>query len=368
MKLIPFQGLFPKMDLIADSDSFFGNTKYRYPKFNSNGFFDKDPSEALYLYHVENPYGTHFGLIVTLDIMDFLDDKVLEHEKTLAAKEQEQLQLTLERNAFIKPVLVGFKSFPAFDEFVKEKMKEDPDQTVRLKKKKELHKFWKISDGEQIERIIKQFEEHVPQTYIADGHHRCSIARILWYQSSQKMINLKMESLLTVLMPLSQLKIHDFNRVVELGELDYFSFMAHLSKYFKIKSISQKAKPNRKYKMTMIMADKWFELSWKKSVLKKYGKKKHVLDYFLLNEFVMRKILNIPDIRDHDGIYYVPGVDKFKGMINAISKMENAVGFMLYPMEMKEVCYYADNKMVLPPKSSYFLPRVVNGMIVQELK
>ena len=119
MKLIPFQGLFPKMDLIADSDSFFGNTKNRYPKFNSNGFFDKDPSEALYLYHVENPYGTHFGLIVTLDIMDLLDDKVLEHEKTLAAKEQEQLQLTLERNAFIKPVLVGFKSFPAFSSATK---------------------------------------------------------------------------------------------------------------------------------------------------------------------------------------------------------------------------------------------------------
>ncbi len=369
MKLIPFQGLFPKTDLIADSDSFFGNAKYKYPKFHANGFFEKEPSEALYLYQVENPYGKHIGIVATLDIMDLLDERVLEHEKTLGAKEQEQLQLTLERRAFIKPVLLGFHSFDEYQKFIRSKTKPDADVTIKLKKKKETHRFWKITQGSEVEELIKMFAQHVPKAYIADGHHRCSIARILWYQSYKEMISLKMDSLLTVLMPFSELKIHDYNRVVQLNEdLSYIDFLVRLSKYMNVKPIKKLSKPAKKHEMIMSIDQSWFKCTWKKSILKKHKKEKYILDYALLNQYVMAKILNIVDIRDFPGITYVPGVDSFKGIENAISKVEKGVGFMMYPLTSKEMCYYADNKKILPPKSSYFLPRIVNGMIVQELR
>lgn len=369
MNLIPFQGLFPKIDLIADLDSFFSNAKYNFRRYVENGFFDKDPSEGMYLYQLESRTTSHYGIIAAIDIMDLLEDKILPHEKTLAAKEQEQLQLTLERKAIIKPILIGFKAFKSFDNFVKEKFKSAPDLEQKLTKKKETHRFWKITNGEEQELLVKMFKKKVPQAYIADGHHRCSISRILWYQSQKKMIPLKMESLLSVLMPFSQMKIYDFNRVVELGEeMDPVVFMARLSDYFNINVLEKDTKPSNKFEITMLMNGSWFQLTWKKSVLKLHKKEKVLLDHFLLNEHILKEILDIKDVREHPGIVYVPGIDKYKGLKKAIRGMDNGVAFMLKALTAEEICYYADNEKTLPPKSSYFLPRVINGMIVQEIK
>lgn len=370
MKLIPFQGLFPKSNLIADLDSFFSNVKYNYNQIVENGFYDKDPSEGVYLYQIQGKKNSHYGIVAAVDIQDLLNNKILPHEKTLAAKEQEQLQLTLERKAFIKPILLGFKPFKGFKDFAEKQIKTKPDVELILKSKKEIHRFWKINSGEELQLISKMFKKKVSKSYIADGHHRCSISKILWNQSQNQTVPYKIESILTVLMPFDQLVINDFNRAIELGsDIQASYFMAKLSKYFKIKELKSKAKPKKKFEITMFIDEQWYLLSWKKSVLKKYGKKhKVLLDYFLLNEVVLKKILCIEDVRNHDGIKYIPGVEKFKGIYKAAKTMTTPAGMMLYPLSDKEICYYADNEKILPPKSSYFEPRVVNGMLVQELK
>ena len=370
MILTPFQGLFPKSNLIADLDSFFSTVKFNYSQFVSNGFYDKEPSEAIYLYQIITTKASHYGLICAIDINDLLNDKILPHEKTLAAKEQEQLQLTLERKAFIKPVLLGFKPFKSFRAFAENKLATKADKEKYLKSKKETHKFWKISSGEEVELVSIMFRRKVKKAYIADGHHRCSIARILWYQSQKEMVPFKIDSLLTVLMPFDQLTINDFNRVIELGaQLRPAQFMASLSEYFKIKQLKSKQKPKKKFEMTLFLDDNWFKLTWKSKVIKSFQKKhKVLLDYFLLNEIILKKILNVADVRSHQDIKYVPGTDKFKGIKKEARAMVNPAGFMLFPIKAKEICYYADNDMILPPKSSYFEPRVINGMIVQEIK
>ncbi len=370
MNLIPFQGLFPKIKLIADLESFFSNVKVNYPQFVGNGFYEKEASESIYLYQIIGPNLSHYGIITAIDIKEFLNNSVLPHEKTLASKEQEQLQLTLERKAFIKPVLIGFKPFKSFRTFAENKIKTKPDLEQKLKSKKEIHRFWKISKGEDVEMVSNMFKKKVSKAYIADGHHRCSIAKILWNQSSKAMVPFRIESLLSVLMPFDQLKINDFNRVIELGtQMRPVQFIAALSDLFKIIPLKSKQKPSKKYEMTLFIDDMWFRLKWKKDIIAKYKKKQKVLlDYYLLNELVLKKILQVADVRSHEGIKYVPGVEKFKGMKKESRNMLNPAGFMLYPISAKEICYYADNDMILPPKSSYFEPRVINGMIVQEIK
>ena len=370
MNLIPFQGLFPKTNLIADLDSFFSNVKFNYPQFVENGFYEKEASEGIFLYQIIAKKNSHYGIVAAVSIQDLIDDHVLPHEKTLASKEQEQLQLTLERKAFIKPVLLGFKPFKGFVNFAEERIQTKPDIEQKLTNKNELHRFWKISSGKELELVSKMFKKKVPNSYIADGHHRCSVAKILWQQSQNKMVPFKFDSFLAVLMPFDQLVISDFNRVIDLGvQMRPAHFIATISEYFKIKILKSKKKPTKKYDLTMYLDDQWYELRWKKKVLKKYNKKhKVLLDYFLVNEIMLKKILNIEDIRNHEGIKYVPGVEKFKGIKKASTDMVNPVGLMLYPLSDKEICYYADNEKILPPKSSYFEPRVINGMVIQEIK
>jgi len=370
MILTPFQGLFPKTNLIADLDSFFSTVKHNYPQFVSNGFFEKGHSEGVFLYQISTKKASHYGIISAVDIYDLLNDNILPHEKTLAAKEQEQLQLTLDRKAFIKPVLLGFKPFKSFRVFAENKIKTKADLIQKLDSKNETHSFWKISTGEEVELISIMFRRKVKKAYIADGHHRCSIARILWYQSQKEMVPFKIDSLLAVLMPFDQLTINDFNRVIELGAgFRPAYFMAALSKYFKIEQLKSKEKPKKKFQLTLFLDDNWFRLKWKKKIIKTFQKDhKVLLDYFLLNEIVLKNILKVEDVRSYQDIKYVPGPDKFKGIKKVAAEMVNPAGFMLYPITAKEICYYSDNQMILPPKSSYFEPRVINGMIVQEIK
>ena len=370
MILTPFQGLFPKTNLIADLDSFFATVKVNYPQFVANGFFEKEASEAMYLYQIITEKTSHYGLVSAIDINELLNDNILPHEKTLAAKEQQQLQLTLERKAFIKPILLGFKPFKSFKTFAENKLNTKPDIEQYLDNKGETHRFWKISNGEEVELVSMMFRKKIKKAYIADGHHRCSIARILWYQSHKEMVPFKIDSMLSVLMPFDQLTINDFNRVIELGsQIKSVQFITAISKYCKIQELKSKRRPKGKFEMTMLIDGMWFSIKWKKKVIKYYKKDQEVLlDYYLLNELILKKVLKIEDVRKFEGIRYVPGVEKFKGLKKIARTMVNPVGFMLNAITAKEICYYADNELILPPKSSYFEPRVINGMIVKELK
>lgn len=369
MNLIPFQGLFPKTDLIADTDSFYGTAKYNYRQYLDSGFFERDPSEAFYVYQIKSAKYSHTGIVATVDIHDLINNNVLPHEKTLSAKEQEQLQLTLERKAIIKPVLLAFKSFKTFRNFIDARTSTPADIEQSLKKNKEVHRFWKINDGADVQLIMKMFKNKVSKSYIADGHHRCSVSQIIYNQSKKKAIPLGINSLLAVLMPFTEMDIHDYNRVVELGKnLKPIELMAKLSEFFKITLLSSQQKPKEKHTLSMLIENRWFMLRWRKAVLNQFKNDKVLLDYQLLNEMILKKVLKIKDIREHPGITYVPGPDKFKGIKKAMKDLENGVAFMLYPMKPNELCHYADKGKTLPPKSTYFHPRVVNGMIVQELK
>lgn len=368
MNIYPFQAIFPKEDLITSADSFFGSMKYQFTEYYKSGFFDKSPQEALYLYQINHNGTKNLGLIATTDIKDFSSNKVLKHEKTLAAKEQNMMQLMLQRNALIKPVLLAYKSNKLVGDYLKKTVRrKKPILSIAFENEDTEHKIWKVSDAETVETIKKLFKQKIPKAYIADGHHRSSTSEILYESKNIENAKAKFGKLLTIYFPINELEIWDYNRVVEVfNNVEMPVFLTKLSKYCKIKTLKKKRKPKSKYEMTMYMRNYWFSLKWKKKVLNQYAKQKVLLDSELFNTKIMGDILGVADVRETKKVKYFSGKEGIGSLEEEVNKHKDKVAFFIYPVLADELIQIADQKKTLPPKSTWFEPRIKNGIISKE--
>ncbi len=368
MNIYPFQAIFPKEDLITSADSFFGSMKFQFNEYYKSGFFDKSPQEALYLYQISHDGVKNLGLVASTDIKDFSSEKVLKHEKTLAAKEQNMMQLMLQRNALIKPVLLAYKSNKAIAEYLKKIIhRKKPILRIDFENENTEHKVWKITDPDAVESIRKLFKQKIPKAYIADGHHRSSTSEILYRSNNVENAESKFGKLLTIYFPFDELEIWDYNRVVEVfNTTELPVFLTKLSKYCKIKTLKKKRKPKNKYEMTMYMNNYWFSLKWKKKILKKYATQKVLLDSELFNTKIMGDILGVADVRESKKIKYFSGKEGLVSLEEEVNKHNQKVAFFIYPVLQEELIQIANQKKTLPPKSTWFEPRIKNGVIVKE--
>ncbi|MEL6867171.1 MAG: DUF1015 family protein [Bacteroidota bacterium] len=377
MRIYPFQAIYPNFNYIASPDSFFGRVKYEYPQYKESGFFLKAAQESVYIYRIEKINRTYIGLVASSDINDYMDGRIKKHENTLASKEQQQMHLMITRSAIVKPVLLTYPVVPEITHILKKYIQKHPPfyQTV-FTKEKQTHTFWEVSDGKIIQRLQKLFLEKVPETYIADGHHRTSTTALMYKRSQSEEENKRNESamegnyhrLLSAFFQTDQLDIHDYNRVVEgLNDCSLTTFMAKISQLFDIELLEGPARPAVKHEIVMFVNKEWFLLRWKKKVLKQYVKETVVLDASLLDEKVLKPILGIEDIRTDQRIKYVEGPKGLDDIRSKAIKNINRVAFILYPVELMDLIKVADLGMTMPPKSTWFEPRIKNGLIVQEL-
>ena len=224
-----------------------------------------------------------------------------------------------------------------------------------------------MSDPVLIQKIQTLFLEKVPETYIADGHHRSSSTALMHQMMEGNPKGESFDLLLSAFFPADELEIHDFNRIVE-RECSLTTFMAKLSQIFDIEIMEEPAKPSRKFEIVMFINFEWFKLIWKPDVLDKFESQKVILDASLLDEFVLRKIMGIEDIRSSTRIKYVEGPKGLKSLRSRTIKKDNNVGFCLYPVQLGDILTVADMGKTMPPKSTFFEPRIKNGLIVQEFE
>ena len=368
MRIFPFQALYPKLELITSPSSFFGTIKNQYPQFVKSGFFKKSSKEGIFIYQIKSKLAKHIGIITTTDIADIVENKILKHENTLAAKEQSMMHLLLERQAMIKPVLLGYDNVKEIDQFTDRIMKTSkPTLKIKFEVEQQVHSLWQISDGDELEKIRNLFEEKVPHSYIADGHHRCTTTVKLYEAGKVNSAGHGAGGILSVYFPFKELKIYDYNRIVELMTfMGPIEFMAGLSKYVQIEKLDEPRRPKKKYEMTMFLHGEWYLLKWKKKILKKYKSDKILLDASLFNEWILDKILGVKDVRMDERIKYVEGTLGEQGVVEKAIKNPENVGFCLYPVTTEEIKQTADNHKNLPPKSTWFEPRIKNGLIIQE--
>ena len=367
MNIKPFKGVFPKVDLITSPGSFFSNIKYQYIEYRNSGFYTPTKKQGYFIYRIKTEGRSHTGLLCTTAVTDLKKNAILKHEQTLAAKEQQMMHLLLQRRALVKPVLLGYNPVDDLPEYLKYLAKANkPDIKVNFKSAKEQHLIWKIYDKGDIARINASFKK-LKRAYIGDGHHRTTTIALLNDSEDLGKEAQKYSHLLTGYFPFKELDICDFNRVVDITDIMPSSlFMAKLSELFKIKNLKKKRKPLSKHTVTFFIDNEWYEMKWRSKFLDT-KKNKHVLDADLINKFVFGDILNISDVRLDMRIKYFGGTEPLEKIEKQTKKYHFGVGICIYPVTTEELTAIADKNETLPPKSTWFLPRLKSGIIAKDL-
>lgn len=368
MRLTPFQAIYPNLDYITSPDSFFDNVKEEYNDYYASGFFNKTAQDGFFIYQITTPVRSYTGLLACVDIRDFIDGRIKKHEETLSDKEQKQIQLILRRKAAVKPVLLTYPRQKVIYQFLQEYTQQHPPFfEVTFEKELGLHRFWEIKDGENIQQIQALFHQQVPCTYIADGHHRTSSVAVLFERLQALPTALDYSQLFCALFPSSDVEILDYNRVVDgLSEVSLTTFMAKLSQVCEIEILDHPEKPRQKHEITIFVNREWFKIKWNKEVLQEFQHLPTILDTMLLNKKILQKILGLEDARSDLRVEYVENPRGLDGLRQETLQKETNIGFCLYPVRLEELIALADAGHTLPPKSTWFEPRMKNGLMVKD--
>jgi len=364
MLIRPFRAVLPNLKYVASPKTFFSSVREKYPDYKKGNFFRKAAKEALYVLQVVRGEEVHEGLIACTAIEEFTSERIKKHENTLSSKEQQQIDLILKRGAGVKPVLVFHKEVKKISAWIHEVITSRKKLSEVKFGDKEIHRVWSVTDGNEIEQVCKMYKKLVPEGYIADGHHRCSSTALMASNHANEAEN-PYQYLMTSYFPSSHLRIFDFNRIVNaLSDISPVKFIVKLSQCCDIVPLEKFRKPLAKFEMVMYLQKEWYSLTWKKTLLK--SKKNILLDANLMNKFILYDILHIEDIRTDTRIKYIEGVKPLSSFKTQCNKLENAIGFYLYPVDLNDLIEIADKNQIMPPKSTWFEPRMKNGLIVQE--
>ena len=370
MKIKSFRAVIPKMNFVASPKAFFSSVKQDYPDYRKGDFFEKTSQEAIYIYQIQKSGEVHTGIITTVHVKEFISNRIKKHENTLKAKEQQQIDLMLKRKAVVKPILVFYNNEKKINTLIKNCIKTNKRiLNITLDDSQEVHSIWEVTDGAEVEKFITSFKNLVPEGYIADGHHRVAADSLMYKRlKNEKASENPYEYLMTAFFPSTELNIYDFNRVIDASNnISATQFIAALSKVCNIEILDKPSKPKKKFELCLHVNMEWFKLTWKKEAIKKLGKKVVQLDATILNELVLGNILGIKDVRADTRIKYIEGVASLDHFMLQCQKNELSFGFLLYPVDIDDLIKVADKKMVMPPKSTWFEPRMKNGLLVQEL-
>ena len=366
MKIKPFTASYPKQELITSTKSFFSNIKHQYVEYRDNGFYTESEVPCLYVYRIRTEDSEHTGLLSLTDIKEMKENNILKHEKTLASKEQNMMHLLLHRKAFVKPVLLGYHSNKVINDILEQVIETKPLLNLVVKADKEEHIVWKIDSSPIQDKLITCFKK-IKKAYIGDGHHRSATVKMLSESKEIGKEAKKYDHLYTAFFSFDQLTICDYNRVVDIsGIVSLPEFIIHLSKYFSITKLDEPTKPKKKHHVTFFIDGKWYKMKWKRRYIKK-GKEQVILDSALINKYIFGKILGIKDVRVDTRIQYYGGTEPLIKISNSAAKSELGIGICIFPVSVDELTSIANNHETLPPKSTWFLPRLKSGIVAKNL-
>lgn len=367
-KIKSFNASFPDLQDIPDVSGFFDQAKHLFPEYRSRDVYQQDQYEAIYIYEQENIRGSHVGIITLVDVQDYLDGKIIRHELTLEAKENIMLGLLEERQAMIKPAVITYPEVPEISKKINRlKKRKSPDFSAHYLGS--IHRIWAIRKKKQIARLVQLFSDHVPLTYIGDGHHRAATSAIrykkLKSENPNHTGNESYNFLLSAFFADKQLKIFEFNRVVStLNRYSPKGLKAELRKNFLMTKSYEPVVPQSKYEIGMYISNKWYRLTPKDALLENGNGLSDKLAVSIWNREILGKVLNIHNPRTDSRIKYIEGPKGVEAIMKKVGKNSFAVGFSFYPIPLKEVMDIADAGETMPPKSTWFAPRMHNGMIV----
>jgi uncharacterized protein (DUF1015 family) len=354
------------------SETVYNKAVENFRKFQENGWLVQDEEAKYYVYAQTMNGRTQYGIVGAAACADYQNGIIKKHELTRPDKEEDRMVLTRYLNANIEPVFFAYKAVPEIDEIVKlvvGKNKADYDFTAE---DGFGHHFWVINNPETNGQIEKLFAEKVPFTYVADGHHRtAAAARIGLEKTAQNPNHTGDEEynfFMAVHFPDNQLQIIDYNRLVtDLNGLPEVDFLAELSKGFDVKNMGTEIyKPQKLHEFSLYLSGIWYRLNAKPG---NYNDSDPIgiLDVTILSNLVLEPILGIKDLRTSTRIDFVGGIRGLGALKNRVDSGEMKAAFALYPVSMDQLINIADSGNIMPPKTTWFEPKLRSGLVIHKL-
>ncbi|EFI17433.1 hypothetical protein HMPREF0156_01030 [Bacteroidetes oral taxon 274 str. F0058] len=342
-----------------------------FEMFQKNGWLVQDSKENYYVYAQTMNGKTQYGLVVCAYVDDYMTGKIKKHELTRKDKEEDRMKHVRVNNANVEPVFFAYPHNNELDAIVKEVTKGKPEYDFVAELDGFRHTFWLIEDEAKIKRITEIFAT-IPSLYIADGHHRSAAAALVGdekrRQNPAHKGNEEYNYFMAVCFPDDQLTIIDYNRVVkDLNGLTDEQFIEKLKKNFDVELKGKDIyKPSKLHNFSMYLSGNWYSLTAKAGT---YDDKDPigVLDVTVSSNLILDEILGIKDLRTDKRIDFVGGIRGLGELKRRVDSGEMRVAFALYPVSMQQLIDIADTNNIMPPKTTWFEPKLRSGLVIHKL-
>jgi len=354
------------------SDEVYNKSVENFLKWQKKGWLVQDEKPHFYIYAQTMKGRTQYGIVGCASVDDYLNGIIKKHELTRPDKEQDRMVHVRVNNANIEPVFFTYPAVKEIDEIVAGIVKNEKPEYDFISEDGIGHHFWVIKKPETNRMIENLFEKKVPYTYVADGHHRTAAAALVGKEKREN--NPKHNGreeynfFLAVHFPDNQLRIIDYNRTLkDLNGLTPDDFLKKLEKGFIIEEKGIRTyKPKRLHNFSMYLEGKWYSLTAREG---KYNDSDPigVLDVTILTEQILSPILDIQDLRRSKRIDFIGGIRGLGELKKRVRSGEMKVAFALYPVSMDQLITIADSGNIMPPKTTWFEPKLRSGLVIHLL-
>ena len=342
-----------------------------FKKFQEKGWLVQDEKDHYYIYAQTMNNKTQYGLVVGAYVNDYLDGTIKKHELTRKDKEEDRMKHVRVCDANIEPVFFAYPDNAALDQLIMRYATTAPEYDFIAPIDGFRHQFWIIENAEDINLITAEFEK-IPALYIADGHHRSAAAALVGAEKAKQNPNHKGDEeynyFMAVCFQASQLTILDYNRVVtDLNGLTEQEFLTQLEKDFVVEDKGTDIyRPNALHNFSLYLNKHWYSLTAKDGTFDN-SDPIGVLDVDISSRLIFDSILGIKDFRTDKRIDFVGGLRGLEELKRRVDSGEMQMALALYPVSMQQIMDIANTGNIMPPKATWFEPKLRSGLVIHKL-
>ena len=342
-----------------------------FQKFQDKGWLVQDDKEQYYIYAQTMNGKTQYGLVVGAYVNDYMTGVIKKHELTRRDKEEDRMKHVRVNNANIEPVFFAYPDNEVLDKLIMRYAATQPEYDFIAPIDGFRHQFWCVSDDADIATITEEFRK-MPSLYIADGHHRSAAAALVGAEKQKQNPNHKGDEeynyFMAVCFQASQLTILDYNRVVkDLNGLTSEQFIQALEKNFSVEDKGTEIyKPAKLHEFSLYLDGHWYALNAKEGTYDN-NDPIGVLDVDISSRLILDEILNIGDLRSSNRIDFVGGLRGLGELKRRVDSGEMRAALALYPVSMQQIMDIADSGKIMPPKATWFEPKLRSGLVIHKL-
>lgn len=343
-----------------------------FANFQQQGWLVQDPEPYYYIYAQTMNGKTQYGIVVGANVDDYMNNVIRKHELTRKDKEEDRMKHVRINNANIEPVFLAFPDNDTLEAIINKYRQQEPEYNFVAELDGFGHTFWVVRDPNDIQTITNAFAQ-IPYLYIADGHHRSAAAARVGAEKAQNNPNHTGEEeynyFMAVCFPASHLTIIDYNRVVkDLNGLSEQEFLNKLRTHFDVEDMGTEIyTPARLHNFALYLEGHWYSLTAHKDTYND-NDPIGVLDVTISSDLILRDILGIEDLRTSKRIDFVGGIRGLGELKKRVDSGEMKAALALYPVSMKQLIDIADTGNIMPPKTTWFEPKLRSGLVIHKLE